>query len=73
MGQFTGPKKWVTKGRDSSYKNYHYKENGYPALFGANNNFYASLINLNNSNISDLSNKSINIPQFRPSLILCKI
>ncbi|MGP1485777.1 MAG: hypothetical protein ACTTJC_06815 [Campylobacter sp.] len=44
MGKFTDQKKWVTKGGDSSYKNYHYKENGYPALFGANNNFYASLI-----------------------------
>ena len=69
IGKITGKKHWVTKGGDSAYISKNYKENGYPAVFTSNNNFYASLTNLNNGNIDDLANKAIDIPLFKPSKI----
>ena len=69
IGKITGKKHWVTKGGDSAYVSKNYKENGYPAVFASNNNFYASLTNLNNGNIDDLANKTIDIPLFKPSKI----
>ena len=69
IGKITGKKHWVTKGGDSAYISKNYKENGYPAVFASNNNFYASLTNLNNGNIDDLANKTIDIPLFKPSKI----
>ncbi|WP_229933699.1 filamentous hemagglutinin N-terminal domain-containing protein, partial [Campylobacter majalis] len=54
-------------GGDSAYKNFTYQEDGYPAILAANNNFYASVINLNNDDIKDQTSKSINIPMFRPN------
>ncbi|MGH1601747.1 filamentous hemagglutinin N-terminal domain-containing protein, partial [Campylobacter majalis] len=54
-------------GGDSAHKNFTYQEDGYPAILAANNNFYASVINLNNDDIKDQTSKSINIPMFRPS------
>ncbi|MBR8464166.1 filamentous hemagglutinin N-terminal domain-containing protein, partial [Campylobacter sp. faydin G-24] len=59
--------KWETKGGTSAHKNLSYKEDGYPAIFAANNNFYASLTNLNNGDIEDKANKTIDIPIFRPN------
>ncbi|WP_445143059.1 filamentous hemagglutinin N-terminal domain-containing protein, partial [Campylobacter sp.] len=69
-GKITGRKKWVTKGGDSAHQNYHYKEDGYPAIFAANNGFYASVVNLNNGDINELSNKTINMPLFKPNSIV---
>ncbi|MGB2553052.1 hemagglutinin repeat-containing protein [Campylobacter sp. MOP51] len=69
-GKITGRKKWVAKGGDSAHQNYNYQENGYPAIFAANNGFYADAINLNNGDIDELSNKTINIPIFKPNNIV---
>ncbi|MGG7074604.1 filamentous hemagglutinin N-terminal domain-containing protein, partial [Campylobacter sp. 9BO] len=62
--------KWETKGGDGEHINRHYADDGYMAIFAANNNFYASLTNLNNGDINSKANKTIDIPKFQPNHIL---